>query len=81
MKRRKLAWLTLLLVVAAAGLLRYAWSVQTATSKRIIVERDGSNASSVKPAPTKSGFDPYFVQVNHSAATTLFGTNTPTRTP
>jgi ABC-type oligopeptide transport system substrate-binding subunit len=80
MKRRKIAWLALLLAVAVAGLLRYSWSVQGARSRRVMVGRDVSDASSVNPAQAKSGYTPYFVRANHSANITLPGTNTTART-
>ncbi len=81
MTRRKIAWLALLMALTVAGLLRYSWSVQSARPRRVVVGRDVSDAPSVKPAQAKSGYDPYFVRVNHSANTTLPGTNTKARTP
>jgi hypothetical protein len=81
MKRRKMSWLALLLAVAVAGLICYSGSVQSARSRRVVVGRDASDAPRVKSAQSKSGYDPYFVRVNHSANTMLPVTNTTARTP
>ncbi len=81
MKRRRIAGLSLLSAASVAGLLDYSWSVQSASPRRIIVGGDVSDAPSVKPAQAKSGYDPYFVRVNHSANIALTDTNTTARTP
>ncbi len=79
MKLQMLTWFILLLVAGIAGFLGYSWASNSARSRRIIVERDLTDATAASQSHSKAEYDPYFDRVNHSACIALSGTSSITR--
>lgn len=73
MKRRKIIWLALLVIMTLSGIVGYSVSVRQGMSKRMIVARDVSDAGGIPRCG--GGYDPCFVEVNHLGNFAFSSTN------
>ncbi len=68
------------MVAGTAGSLWHFWSLTSASSKRIVVDRDSADAAASQ-THAQGAYDPYFLQVNHTTRVMLLDTNAVSRNP